>query len=326
LREATIKFDRFLGKHMAIVIIVMVVLGYVLPMKRYSFQNLLLIVIFGIISFSTATGISFSTFVGQLKKPYLSLYTILLVHMACPVTAFLLGHIFYPGNMDVRTGLLISASVPMAATTLVWTAMSRGEVSLSILTVSIEAIIAPAIIPLCLWVVLGKAVELNYIDMIIQLLFMVTIPSFIGMWVRNYAGEAKINRVSVYLNALSKCLMLMIAYINSSSSLPGFTFSLSTIKLLLVIFLFVLSNYSVGFFGMSVFKGRTWEERVAGLFCCGLRNNGFAMIIALSYFEPATAIPLAFVMIVQQPFAGVMNRIILKRKEKMDALAQEAGG
>jgi predicted Na+-dependent transporter len=54
---------------------------------------------------------------------------------------------------------------------------------------------------------------------------------------------------------------------------------------MLVLFIYVLCNYTVGYIGMSAIKGRTWQERVSSLFCCGLRNNGFALIIAITYFN-----------------------------------------
>lgn len=316
--------DKFLGKYLVALMLVMVLLGYFFPWKNNTHQTLLAVIFFGVISFSSAISINLSTFIEQIKKPFLSLYMIVLVHLACPIVAWVLGVIFYPGNFDVRAGFLISSCVPMASSCLVWASMSGGSISLTILTLSIEAFAAPVIIPLCLWLVLGKSIALNYTNMILQLLFMVTIPSFIGMWVRDHVGEEKINNASVYLNAVSKIFIIVLIYVNCSASFQGFVADRSTLKLILVLFLYVLCNYTVGYFGMSVIKGRTWEERVAAIFCCGLRNNGFAMIIAITYFNSAAGIPLALSVIVQQPFAGIVSHFLLKQKAKRNALAESS--
>lgn len=322
MKETAKKLSWFLGKYMVPLMLVMVVIGYLFPWRNIPHQTLLMVVTFSVISFLSSTSISVSSFITQFKKPFLSLYSIMLVHLACPVVAWTLGVIFFPGDFDVRIGFLISACVPMGAASLVWTAMSGGNVSLSILTLSIEAVAAPAIMPLCLWLVLGESVKLNYVSMIIQLLFMITIPSIIGMWVRDYAGEEKINCVSDYLNLVSKFLMIMIVYINCSSSFQGFVVDWSVLKLILVIFLYVLCNYIVGYIGMSVMKSRSWQDRVSALFSCGLRNNGFAMTIAVAYFNPRVGIPLALSVIVQQPFAGAVSFFLIKQKAKKNALEE----
>jgi predicted Na+-dependent transporter len=129
---------------------------------------------------------------------------ILLVHLACPVVAWLLGVIFYPGNFDVRVGFLISSCVPMASSCLVWTTMTGGSVSLTILTLSIEAFIAPAIIP-CVygWCWAIHRAQLRQHDF--PAAFYGYDPSLIGMWIRDFAGAEKVDKVTDYLNLLSKC-------------------------------------------------------------------------------------------------------------------------
>lgn len=322
MRETVSKLNSLLGKYLVILMVIMVATGYLFPWRDNRYQTILAIIIFGFISFASSTSTNLTTFVNQVKKPFVSLYMIVLVHLACPVVAWALGMLFYPGNFNMRSAFLVSACVPMASSCLVWTAMSGGSISLTILTLSIEAFAAPLLIPLCLWLVLGKSVELNYMNMILQLLFMVTIPSLAGMLMRDRIGEKKMDLASDPLNLVAKIFMLALVYINCSASFEGFVIGPGVLKMVLVFFLFVLCNYTIGYFGMSLIKNRTWPERISSIFCCGLRNNGFGQIIAVTYFSPAVGVPLAISIIVQQPIAGILSHFLVEYKDKLEALSK----
>ncbi|MDR1508592.1 MAG: bile acid:sodium symporter [Synergistaceae bacterium] len=316
MKNTIAQLNKVIGHYMAQIILGMVFVAYFFPLFDLPGQGTIIVIGFAILSFTSSLGTTISDFINRLKNPWLSVYLLLLVHVMCPFVAFLLGHIFYPQDQAVRLGLLISGSVPMATTSLMWTALSKGSVSLAVLTVSIGALISPIVLPLCFFVTVGKTVALDYVSIILQMLVMATIPSLLGMLFTKFVSETNCDEVATYLNPLSKFVLIFIMYLNISTCLHDFKPSFTTIKLLFVVFIFVSVNYLVGYVGISILQGKTFQERIAGVFCCGLRNNGFAMLIAITYFESAAAIPIVLAVAAQQPIAGVVSNLILRHPDK----------
>ena len=314
LRDKLIKLDSAIGANMVQMSLVVILLSYLFPLPSTPWDTGIVMTAFAIISFNSSINTTFTEFFGRLKTPCLSGYMLFLTHVVCPCIALVLGYVFYRGDEAVRAGLLISSAVPVATTSLMWVAVSGGAVSLAILTVTINALLSPIIIPLSLFITMGATIELNYAELIVKMMVMTTIPSLLGMSFQNVAGVEKCQKASVYLNLMTKCMMFVILYLSSSTALRGFVPSLSTMKLMFVLLIYILLKFMVGYAGFYVLKGKTLEERIAGIFCCGLRNTGVAIIIAVSYFEPDAAIPLIFTMVLQQPVAGLISNVIVKRK------------
>ncbi len=142
---------------------------------------MLSIVFFAYMTFVTSLETSFKKVVSAFKNPWPSMLAVLLTHIGSPLIAWFMGYIFYINDPMIRFGLLIVAAVPMGVTSIIWTGIAGGDVAVSIMAVTLDTIIAPVLLPGFFMAVAGKFIHIDYFQMVIQLLWMVTIPSIVGM-------------------------------------------------------------------------------------------------------------------------------------------------
>jgi predicted Na+-dependent transporter len=72
----------------------------------------------------------------------------------------------------------------------------------------------------------------------------------------------------------------------------------------------------IGFLGSYVFKDRSKETALAMIYCVGLRNISFGLVLALTFFPPPVAVPITMFILFQQPFAAMIPYLFRKINKK----------
>ncbi|MPN16706.1 hypothetical protein SDC9_164051 [bioreactor metagenome] len=88
------------------------------------------------------------------------------------------------------------------------------------------------------------------------------------------------------------------------------------VKILLVTLLIVSAGYFVGFLGSLILKERTRETVLTMIYNVGIRNNACGLVLALSYFPPAAAIPITLSILYQQPLATIIPHLYKQFEKK----------
>lgn len=280
--------------------------GAVVPIAESEVMRQAIIFLFAYLTFITALSSSIKKFFKVLTNPRIPIWILILVHFMSPVLGWILGLIFFPSDDFIRTGFLISASIPVAVVSTMWTSITRGNVEVSLVAVTLDTFIGPILLPIFFLVVAGKMIQLNPVEMIGQLLMMVTIPSLIGMLINEYSKYDFTSFATGLGGLTSKAALFVVIYINSSVTMPKITWGPEIMKLLLVVLVLVSAGYLLGFIGSLFLKERTRENTSAMVYNVGMRNISFGMVVALTYFPPAVAIPITLTMLFQQPVASVV--------------------
>lgn len=305
------KWNSFLGKNMFLVVLSGLLLGFTLNISNSPMLRLLVIALFGYMTFVTSLTISLKKFLQVLNRPWIPLWALLLIHFVTPITAWLIGVIFYPDDFYTRLGYLVCATLPIGVTSVIWTSLTKGNVATSLVTVTLDTLIAPIIIPLYFKIVIGQSLEIDYTHMVFELLGMITIPSLLGIVLHDWTRGRVVGFANGFGGFTSKICLFFVIMITAAVVAPGITWDLSIIKTLLVTLLLVAAGYLLGFIGSYALKSRGYEMAVTLIYNVGLRNLSFGLVLALTYF-PAAAIPITLCILYQQPIAAMIPHLYKK--------------
>lgn len=267
------------------------------------------VALFAYMTFVTALSISFKDFTRVLLKPWISVWVLILVHLITPLTAWLAGIVFYPDDPYTRLGYLIGASIPIGVTSVIWTALVRGNLPISLVAVTLDTLVVPLVLPLFLQVIVGQSLQLDYLKMIEELMMMVTIPSVTGMLLHDWTHGRIAKFSETFGGTTSKLGLVLVIAINAAVVMPQINWNASIIKALLVTLFIVSSGYFVGYLGSFALKERTQEMTLTMMFNVGIRNNACGLVIALTYFPPSVAVPMTLAILYQQPLATLISKI-----------------
>jgi predicted Na+-dependent transporter len=320
LKDTMKKIHTWLNQRIFLFVLIALVCGYFLPLTPTLALKNLVIVLFSYMTFANALATSFKEFVKTSRNPVMPLYILGVVHIVTPVIAWVVGMIFFPDNHMVQIGYLISAAVPVGITSLIWTAIVKGNVPVSFGPVTIDTIIAPLLLPLFILFVVGAAIHIDYFTMIFDLLFMVTLPSVIGTLLYDFTkGETK-SFAEGAGGVLARVALFGIIFLNSAFVSTSIVWSPLILKILTVTSFVVAIGYFTGYLaGKAVHVNRA--TTLAIIYSTGMRNIASGLVIATSYFSHETAIPIALAMLFQQPFAALTAKIYEKKfPSKTDAI------
>lgn len=314
--------NSWLGKRMFYVTVLALVLGFTFPISVTKWTRDLVIVLFVYMTFITSLDIRFRDFISILKKPSVPIWMLFLIHAIMPVIAWSVGWMFYPDDFMIRLGFLISSAIPIGVTSIVWTSLGGGNVALALVVVTLDTLLSPLILPGFFSVIIGESIHINYAQMIGQLLWMVTLPSLLGMGL-NDLTKGKMSTFTQSIGGITAKLgVFFIVLINASTVVPELKWEPALIKLLLVILLLVMSGYLVGYAGSFFIKEKKQETILTMIYNVGMRNINFGFVLALAYFPVTVAIPITLASIFQQPLAALISRKFnsLKRHSEAEPL------
>jgi predicted Na+-dependent transporter len=305
------KLLAWISQYIFLFVAISLAAGYALPIAPTPSMRALVIVIFSYMTFATALSTSFKEFIKTARHPGMPLYILGVVHIVTPVFAWIIGLIFFPDNHMVRIGYLISSAVPVGITSLIWTHIVKGNVPVSMVTVTIGTIIAPVLLPLFILVVVGVAVHIDYFTMVFDLLFMITLPSIIGMLLYDFSGGRTEAFAEGIGGVLSRAALFAIIFLNAAFISPYIVWSHLILEILLVTCLVVAIGYFLGYVAGKVVRADR-ATTLTIIYSTGMRNIATGLVIATSYFPHETAIPIALAMLFQQPFAALTVKIFNK--------------
>lgn len=301
------RWNQWLGRRMFFVVLSALLVGFLFPPSPALHLNTLAVVLFAYMTFVTALDTGFRDFFHILARPGIALWMLLLIHVVMPLVAWSAGMLFYPHAPLTRLGFLIGAAIPIGVTSIIWTAVARGDVALALVVVTLDTLISPLLLPVFIALVAGRVVHLDYLHLLVGLLWMVTVPSLIGMAVNDLTRGRLAGFAHSVGGFTSKAALFFVVYINAGSVAPEVHWDVSLIKMLLVILLLVMSGYYLGYAGSFVLRERRRDTVAAMIYNVGMRNISFGSVLAVAYFPAAVAVPVTLAMIYQQPMAAVVS-------------------
>ncbi len=303
------KANNFLNKQMPLMTPLAVILGLLLG-SHVSWMKPAVNWLFGIMTFFGAMKISVKEVGDSLKKPTFLLAFALSSYILMPLVAYAISHIFFNGNKEIISGYILLRATPTAVVSTVWTTIYCGSLAASITVLILDSFLSPILTPFILRLYTGEAIAVDSMGMMKSLLFMVLIPSFLGL-IANHFYSHQIKRLwAPVTNPISKLLIFVVIIINTSQQATSIIAKASWQYLLIGLgnMLMVVIGFSLGFFCSRLMR-LDREKTISMTFSVSMRNTSAALVLAIAFLPAAASLPCIFGIVFQQFMAAMMSKL-----------------
>lgn len=303
------QWNLWLGNHMYLLVLTALLLGFMTNLPQFSGLGTLVTGLFAYATFVTSLSISFREFIKVLAKPLVPLWTLFLIHIVTPLASWAISLLFYPHEPLTTLGYLIAAAVPIGVTSILWTALTKGNAAVALVTVALDTLLVPVLLPIFFKFTVGQTIQVDYGAMAQQMLWMITVPSLLGMLLQDFTQGRIGNFSQGIVGVTSKFAFALVIFLNAALVSDQIHWSWSIAKTVFVSFLLVVIGYLIGYAGSLVVKDKSRETTLAMMYCVGIRNISFGLVLVLNYFPVQTAVPITLFMLFQQPFAALIPKM-----------------
>lgn len=228
-----------------------------------------------------------------------------------PLMAWSLARIF---NLDeaLTVGVVLVGCCPGGTASNVITYLSKGDLALSVGMTGVSTLIAPIVTPLLVWLLAGKAVDVDVVSMFLSILWVVILPIILGLIIKHYFPRLT-ERATSYLPALSSLTIAAIVMIIIAAS--AHRLMEGGLIIILVVILHNLCGLSIGFL-IGFLLRLPWAKRKALCIEVGMQNSGLASSLATLHFAayPMAIIPGAIFSVWHNISGAIAARIFQRIK------------
>ncbi len=307
-----LRSNKILEKGMPILTPLGVILGLILG-ARISWMKPAVTWLFAFITMSGALGINPREFFRVLSSPKPLIVFFLGSHILMPLVAWAVASIFFQATPEVITGYILLFSIPTAVVGYIWSNIYKGDGALSLTLILLDTLLAPVLTPFTVKLLTQTNIEIDTTAMMLSLVWMVVIPSILGTLTNLFTKERVTKHVGPCLKPFAKICLLFVVAINVSQVADEvLQIDWSYLPIILVSVLLAVGGFLVG-------RLLTWAvhldrpQAVGITFSVGLRNISAALVLAISYFPPKTAIPVIFGIVFQQMICALTGGFLFGR-------------
>lgn len=233
-------------------------------------------------------------------------------YVIMPLIAFMLVHLFgLTGAAAV--GVILVGSAPSGTSSNVMSFLSGGDVALDVSIGLLSTLLAPVMIPTLLKLLAGRWVKVPFSSMFFSAFEIVIIPIVLGVIVHTIFKQhvQKIIEVMPLISQIA-ILVIILAVLSANSHT---ILAVSTLILIPVVILHNLLGYSLGFLFSKLMKMDIPQQK-AITFEVGMQDSALASTLAISFFEPASAIAAVIFSVWHNVSGSVLASLWKKHSEK----------
>jgi predicted Na+-dependent transporter len=309
--------NRLLERMMPLLTPLGVILGIVFSSFFLSLRPLIPW-LFGTMTLSGALKLRVRELALAVSNPLLLILFFLSAHVLMPLGVMLMSGLVF-GNADIVSGYVLLYAVPTAVTGFIWTTIFRGDPALSLALILLDTLLAPAVVPATMRILLGTKVVLDMSGIALSLVLMVAVPTVIGVALNELSRGALPRAAGPYLGPFSKFCIVLVISANAAAVAPEIHPENPRVWLvgaMCIIFssLGFVCGKLIGLLGKA-----TRARQATLIFSVGLHNTSAAMTLGIEFFPGPAALPAVLGIIFQQTIAAIMGRLLLKKDEEEKA-------
>jgi predicted Na+-dependent transporter len=304
-------FNRLTGKWMPLVVILCLFTGVVFS---DTLGHLIFLVpyVFAFMTFSGAIRSSFRQMTGIARHPIPLIVSYAIIHIVMPLIALMAGKIFLPGCPSYISGIMLEYVMPAAVSSVMWCVVSGGDISFTLSIILLDTLTAPLVIPLSLHILTAAHVQIDFLDMMLDLIWMVALPALLAMLMNHFSHDRVGEKVSPVIAPFGKFALIFIITINSTRIAP-FVRHITAVqfKVIAIIFTIAVLGYAGGWLAGFLLR-KDSSTIVSMTFGCGMRNISAGAVIAAAYFPAETMFPVMAGTLFQQALASMFSHLLTK--------------
>ena len=243
-----------------------------------------------------------------LQKPIIVLIGSCAQFSIMPLGAFFLARLFSLPP-EIAVGLILTGSAPGAMASNVMSYIAKADTAYSVSLTAVSTLLCPLLTPGLTFLLARSQLNVPFLDMFWDVIYMVILPLFVGFGVRHYFRE-KLEKVLPIFPAISVTFIIFICSLVIALNrdyLADVTGIILAVGIILNIY-GMLAGYSVGsIFRMNIRRRRTLAIEI------GMQNAGLGTTLALDHFGEKAAMPAAIFVFICIITASVMAELWQKR-------------
>lgn len=314
--------DSFMGKWMPIITPLSVIIGvlssnYLIPLV-YIVPWL-----FAFMTFSGSLKSDFHSLSNTIVHPLTIILSLIVLHIIMPIWALGIGHIFFSGDPSTITGLVLAVVMPTGITSVIWVALYKGNIPITLSIILIDTLFSPFVVPFSIYLLVGQSINIDTFGLMKGLLLMIVIPTIIGMSINEYTHSSFSQKLNQKLSPFAKLSLPFIIAINSSTLAPYLKdFNTKLLSISVTILFISISGFVFCWILSRLIKPNV-ENKISLIFTGGMRNISTGVVIAVTYFSPKVAIPVVIGILFQQIIAAVNGYFIGYQRNQNKAFENE---
>ena len=288
-----------------------VMLGLFLPFIFIRLRPLV-ILLFGIMTFSGALKLTARELGNTVKNPVPIILFFITSHVIMPLAAFASSSLVI-SNQDIITGFALLFAGPTAVSGFIWVTIFKGDKALSLSFILLDTILAPVVVPATLSIILGESVAMDMSGIALSLVFMVVVPTIIAVSINEFSKGKIPETICPFIEPFAKICLILVIAANSSAVAKDINFNVPVFWIVAALCI-VLTVTGFLIAKLNGVIGKCPAEKSASLIIAGgLRNNSAVMTIAVTFFPEAAVLPALLSIIFQQIITAIMGKILIKK-------------
>lgn len=273
------KISSFIGKYMAIIVLVVAALALLVPASCLWIQTSWINYLLMIVMFGMGLTIKPEDFVLVFTHPKDILIGCLAQFTIMPLLAFILGKAFGL-EAGLLAGVILVGTCPGGTSSNVITYLSEGDVALSVGMTSVNTLLAPLLTPIITYLFLRTTVSVDVLAMFISIIKVVIVPIALGFIINHFFGKftAKVKEALPLVSVIA--ITLIVAAVVSHNSQQILTTGA-------IIFVVVILHNLLGY-ACGLLLGKTLNlplaKKKALSVEIGMQNSGLATSLAATAF------------------------------------------
>lgn len=273
---------------MGVLVLLSAILALIFPETISHVKPTVINPLLGVIMFGMGLTLQANDFRIVFSRPKDVVIGCLAQFTVMPFLAWTLARLFALDEA-LTVGVVLVGCCPGGTASNVITYLAKGDLALSVAMTSVSTLLAPVMTPLLVWLLAGKAVDVNVIGMLLSILWVVILPIVAGLVVKRlWSRQTK--EYTAYLPALSTLaictIVLIVIGANAGKLLSG------GLIIVLIVMLHNVCGLGIGY-SIGLLLGLSDAKRKAISIEVGMQNSGLASSLATLHFAayPMATIP-----------------------------------
>lgn len=305
------RFVKIVTKYTTLWVILGAVLAFVTPDTFKSFGGSIPFLL-GIIMLGMGISMTPNDFKLVFTQPRNVIIGVLMVYAFMPLVALGLGTALQlPAALTV--GLVLLGCSCTGTTSNIMTFLANGDKALTVTISSISTMAAPVLTPALLMFYVGKYMPIDAAGLFMSIIKVVIVPIALGLLIHKFFNNHMntINTIIPLASVVSLiCIIAIVVSLNVErlSGVAGMAF--------LVCILYTSAGMAIGYIISRLLRMKS-DKRKAYTFVCGVQQTALSVTLAITYFDPMSAIPPA-ILIVWTTVFGTLIASIWKGRTKSE--------
>ncbi len=265
--------------------IVFSIICYLQPNLVVGFKSWIIPLLM-LIMFCMGITLKVEDFKRVLKKPVIIAIAVFLQFLIMPLAAFIISKCFNLST-ELLIGMVLVGAVSGGTASNVIAYLAKADVALSITMTIVSILLSIIITPYLTLFYVGQTVPVPAFDMLFSILKIVFIPVVIGLILNHffYKNIEKRHDFFAFLSIVSILFIIGIIIGINQSKISSLALSLMLAIILHNLIGLVLGYYIPKLMGYDKKSCKTVAIEV------GMQNSGLAVVLAMKYFTPLSALP-----------------------------------